>query len=452
MRTLLGLFTFALVACPGAAPTASTPPVVVDAAVPEVVTAAPVAETAEPEPFREINSLPASGLIELPKSFALDGDVGEWEDSAEVKFVLTTDGLTIAGKLPKETPQEDTITVLFQFGSRQLPTIGAPLRGGGVFELNCESTWDGQPLDEPEAMHCQGMMAAATQFRDAWEADGQRTWRLGPKGVTTPQGASVEGATSIVKKGAEVTFEAKIPLAALPLAIEAPVTAASVFVTTELKDPNPRERNAVAVLFGDGVRFGSSTELRRRALEEWGLGLIDGVPAVAYRLGDDASWILGLRAPGWLSYERKVVPVFVKDESFKGFDVGRLYAGTERLVTVKDSNIVGMEGVVSGEILGSVKRAPGLHLFAVDSYRDEVGQTMANWTVYVVDGEGQVSSESVAPAVYAWELVEPFHAKDFRTFGFAGKVANSDAPGPVRVTYSFKPATKSYEPKVTGLE
>ena len=456
MRTLAALATLlaavTLIACSSAPQNASKPTFVADVAPPEIAAEVAEAPPSDPEPVVEVHSFPATGLTELPTGFVLDGAIGEWDDTGDIKLVLTNDGLTIAGRVPEHAPQEGPITVLFQFGSRELPTVGAPLRGGGVFELNCETTWDGQPMPASEAAYCQGLMAAATQFEAEWEAESRRTWHIGLSGVTTAKGAEIAGARSSVRRGGEVTFEAQLPLDALPLASESPVTSATAFITTTLRDPNPHERNPVGVLFGDGVRFGLLAELRQRALDEWGLGLVDGVPAVGYRLGNDTTWVVARRAPGWLSYERAELPVLSRETTHKSFEIGTLYAGTDRLVTVKDNKVVGMEAAINGELVGDKRRPPGLHVFAYDSYSDEVGNRIANWTVYMIDAEGEISSSVLPSPVSAWEKVEPFHSKDFASFGLVGRPANAETTGEARVTFAYVPAARLYEPKTTGLE
>lgn len=403
------------------------------------------------EPLREVHGFLVEGGVELPKGYAFDGAVGEWPDGPEIRFVLTSAGLTIAGTLPEHAPASDVITVAFDFPQRELPTIGAPLRGGGVAELNCETSWDGQPLDDAEKVRCEGVMAEANAFRADWASEAQRTWHLSSRGVTTSKGVPVAGARAAVVKGARVTFEAELPLGALPLAAESPVGSALTFVTTELREVDRSTRNMPAAIF-DGVKLGAASGLRARALEEWGIGLIDGVPSVGYRLGDDATWLVGRRALGWASYERAEVPLFVEEAKHKDLAIGRLYAGLDRLAVVKQGEIVALESAIQGEIVGTVKRAPGLHVFAVDSYRDEVGNMIAGWTVYTVADDGEIGGGGLPSPVFAWADVRPVHDKQLKTFGFVGQVAQSETPREVSVTWSWSAREKTYEPKVTGLD
>jgi hypothetical protein len=188
-----------------------------------------------------------------------------------------------------------------------------------------------------------------------------------------PNVASVGGGqASFALEGEDGVFELLIPLEALPMASQSPVTAALVVVHAKGK---PKGGPPSQVTFGDGVSFGKRAALRKLALEEWHTNILEGAAAVGYRLGDDLHWTLAQRAPGWLSYQRRDELLLEVLTNHNGATVGTLFAGLRRLACIAaDGSVLGFEPDLRGSVVETVKRGEDLHIFNYDSYPDEMGR------------------------------------------------------------------------------
>jgi hypothetical protein len=430
---------------------------------------ATVSSVAQAAPAPVNKSVPATGRAGRPADFKLDGNLAEWgklevppakkgesATPADVIFALTKTSLTIAGRV---RGAKEGVSVRFDFVAGELPPLGTPLRGGGLAPLDCESTWDHQPLDEAAKVECKKIVAKAATFEAEWKAEFFRDWQFDAKGVWVAMNGKrteVAGASSAFTATADdATFEVEIPIDALPLANESPVAGASVFVAPTRAWKEPSFEQQVGVGFDAGVPFGDQATLRAKAIEVWGANIINGASAFGYRLGDDISWIDVGRSSGWLSYRRSQVPLFDSIAKHKVFEVGVLYAGLGRMATLKGNDVVSLELSSPGRILGSLTRKPGLHVFSYDEYTDEVGNVVPSWTVYVVDETGEVTAQGLSSGVFSWSSVSEFHLKSMASFGLKGQARTNDGSGDVRnvtVTYKYDAAAGWYEPIVKGLD
>ncbi|NUP11889.1 MAG: hypothetical protein HOW73_38065 [Polyangiaceae bacterium] len=438
---------------PQASAATSTSAAAPPAATPSASAAAPPRQS----PYADV-----VGRTAPPTDFKLDGAIGEWgklevppekkgasAKPANVAVALTTSGVTIAGKIKGG---KEGVTIRFDFGAGELPRLGVPVRGGGVAELNCETTWDGQPMDEAEKAACGQMLDQDADFVASWQSQFRRVWHVGPAGIRF-NGAELPGAKSaFVVDGDNASFEVQVPIDALPLANESPVSSVNLLVMPTRSWTDPKEGEWKYASFEPAVAFGKRSAIRSMALQTWNANILEGAPAVGYKLGDDASWVIAERTSTGLSHVQRTQPLFTSKAKHKGLEIGVLYAATERIVCLKGDELRGME-FMHGELVSSVARPPGMHLFVRDQYTDETGAQSASWTVFLVNDEGEVASQDLERAVYGWRTVKPFQGPGMTTFGWDGTALGFDEAGTpgVRVRYQYHRDPGWYEMSIKGL-
>jgi len=391
--------------------------------------AAPAAERAL-LPSERISVL---GAAQVPASFQVDAELGEWALFAEgqptpltpsfVVVTATADSVVLVGRV-RQLPEQG-LRLQLANEAPQLPPIGILQRGGGVSPLQCDAPDDSGYNAPFDSDTCHRLLEEYDVLQESYTATFVRQLHLTPQALLAATGdkaTPVADAKYAFKAGeGAVTFEAVLPLSALPRISGIELSSLSVTAERASAQPpgDPKADAAQSVAFANPIRFGVDSQALECLMQaQSGMPMS---PRFSYQPGAPNRVFSAANAGGGLAIAMTDVTLSSQEKVFGAIEVRSVHGASPVLAIFKQGEL--LQCVNVGDVLGVVERGRGLHVISYhEGVEESVGAQYAQFQVSEIDADGTLREDllEVSEEGFAYASVGEEHAKNLTTFSISG--------------------------------
>lgn len=421
--------TIAALSSSATAPSSSAP----------AASATPAAVVAAPPPRVDPNAITVT-TVKVPASITLDGDPSEWgaldvlpgvargaapqkPGLSHVAFALDNNAIHLVGSIAGEA--KSGLTIALRFEGSEVPYIGYAQRGGGFRSIgDCSEEIEGQT---PPIAECKAIYAAYDAFKAAHAARFMRVFRVTSGGISADGAALAKLVASGTFKSKSTptgfTFEAELPVAALPRVAEAPVSSVDLAAVPGASPP-PSE----AFFNADfaPVTFEPSGALRKYAFERARMGIVDPI-VVSYQPGDWNKIEVVHHDDSGLSLEASERALFTKLGEQGDVQVGYIHVGAPIVILVQAGVPSAMTCFMREAPRKALTKKLGgvdgwLMVTSYDMFRSDMGYgRYAGFDTCFWGANGTLRSGFwQEPQGVTWDKVTPTISSDYETLALAG--------------------------------
>jgi hypothetical protein len=476
----MGFFMMALAGCASAAAPHDGDP------VPHASSSATSASSAAPSsaPIASASAGPVAPppdpsavtvtTVSKPEHYVFDGNPSEWgsitilpglargqapqvDGPSHVAVSITPDKLYILGVTSGGA--KGGFQIVLHFTAPEYPDIGVAQRGGGVMPLgDCKGD---NPLVPLTAADCVKVQTAYATFTAAETARYTHVLRIDANGVTSDDKAVAKilsGAQLKSKPSADggFTFEAELPIAALPRATSAPIGDIGLLVSTA----TPKTNDEAAFFYGSfdkPIGFEPNAAVRQYAYQFGRLDAVFSHPQISYQPGEpNKIEVLDRDATG-LSLDATERVLFTKLGGEGDLEFGVTTVVRPAIVALKGGLVTGFGGFHAVPKQVGTKKLAGVDGWVVVAPWSEdrsdieslgVVQT-AGFDAAFIDKSGNVSEVFGGTAnPRAWKKVTPTLAGNLETLTLSGNAFDlNDTTKPAqqaRQTWQWQKTTGGY--------
>jgi hypothetical protein len=383
----------------------------------------------------------------VPASLQVDGRLTEWAIFAGgqptpltpsfVAVAATADSVVFAGRV-RNVPEQG-LSLRLESDSSEFPPIGSLQRGGGIMPLQCDvSNLEAGPVPfDPET--CQNLLAEYEQLQKSYAASFVRQLHLTTQALSVRMGeqeSSVAAAkyASVADAGA-LTFEAVLPLSALPRTASAELSGLSV-VPERAVSGSPSEAGArQSAAFATPIRFGIDSDLLTCLLQ--GNNGLPTTPRFSYQPGVP-NRIYRTANVGGFAIETQEVPLSNLEGGLGALEVWSVQGGLPMTAIFKAGRA--LDCVSLGNVVGVVKRGRGLHVIGYNEWQDEaVGLQGAEFKVLEIEADGTLHNDLlvVPEGGFGYTEVGQAYSKDLTNLSISG-MHQTDEGGSQQHTLSWR--------------
>jgi hypothetical protein len=389
------------------------------------------------------------GAAQVPASLQVDGKLTEWPVLAGgnptpltpsfVVVTATADAVVLAGRVRDVSAQG--LWLRLETDAPDFPPIGSLQRGGGIVPLQCEATDDTQVGAAPfDADSCRSILAGYEQLEKSYAASFVRQLHLTTQALSQRVGAQEQPLAAakyaFLDDAGVVTFEAVLPLSALPRTLRPDLSGLSVVperaVSGAPSDARPKALQGVS--FARPIQFGIDSELLS-CLVRGTSGVYPTTPRYSYQPGLP-NRVFSVANVGGFQIQTDEFPLSTTEGGLGALEV-RLLQGPQ-VAVFKAGELIECTGV--GDVLGVIKRGRGLHVIGYNQWQDEaVGYHGAEFKVLEIEPDGTLHDDLLeAPERgFAYAAVGQEHAKNLTSFSISG-IYQSDEGGSQDHTLSWR--------------
>jgi hypothetical protein len=281
----------------------------------------------------------------------------------------------------------------------------------------------GEPLGAREAGRCKAILARHAAFVQKYAARFSRLYRVDPSGVralgdTGTLARIAEARAAFSTTSLLASFEATLPVRALPRMSQAPVETLRLLVVEGRADAPPRtEQGWSELAMPVPVAFEPFGELRARAFEEAPHHIIWPPPSLSYRADEPLQLeTIGYEDDG-LRVSTTTETLYEPQLRFGDLELGYLYTGSRSLAIRRGGALVDVVEL-HDEPMRMLRRGADLHILSRSEGYDEAGPN-ASWSALIVHPDG--TSDTWFGETIRWWKVETFHSPSFDRFGVRGQ-------------------------------
>ena len=386
----------------------------------------------------------------VPASLQVDAQLTEWAVFATGKpspltpsFVVVTataDSVVLAGRV-RNLPQQG-LWLRLESDAPELPPIGTLERGGGIIPLQCDvsDVPDGAHPFDPET--CQRLMQGYDELQKSYAATFVRQLHLTAQALsvrTGEQEQAVAGAKyAFSADGESATFEAVLPLTALPRTASAELSSLTVVAerADSARPPEVTPEVAQSVSFAPPIRFGMDSDLLG-CLQMQGSNVSPTTPRFSYQPGVPNRVSRVANVDG-LSLDMKEVTLSNREAVLGALEVRSVQGASPLVAILKEGQLLDCRSV--GDVLGVVERGRGLHVIGYDEEQDPaVGLYGAAFRVLEIAKDGTLHDDLLeAPERgFGYMTVGQAHTKNLASFSISG-MYQADEGGSQQHTLSWR--------------
>lgn len=398
-----------------------------------IAASAPVVPPPPPDP-----SIVTVTTVKIPASTTLDGDPSEWgaldgvpasgatsrrRGASQVAFALDPKTIHLVGSIDGEA--KSGLIVALRFDGAEVPPIGYAQRGGGFQSIgDCTEEIEGRT---PPIAECKAIHARYDAFRAAHAARFTRVFRV------TETGISADGAalTKLVASGTfkskptatGFTFEADLPVAALPRTIYAAVS--SIDLAAAPGTTPPAADAFLHASLAEPVAFEPYAAVRQYAYDIGRMGQVNS-SVVSYQPGDWNKVEVVRNDDSGLSLEASERALYTKLGGEGDLEFGLIHFGRPMIIMVKagvPSEQCWMRSAPTKAIKKNLGGVDGwLMVTSYNFFRSDMGYGYyAGFDTCFGTANGALRSGLwQEPQNVTWDKVTPTISSDYETLSLAG--------------------------------